>query len=69
MRDRIQEFRSCRSSVGEKIWREGKGTRLVSKAYGEESPDWKGSRPKVHSATPVLLNSCNSCNSLDYVRV
>jgi hypothetical protein len=42
--------------------REYKDSRLVSRAYSEELPDREGDGPEVHSATPELLNSCNSLN-------
>jgi hypothetical protein len=70
MRGRTQEFRSCRSSGGKKMRREDKDSRPIYRPYSEELlPDWDGDRPGIHSATPELLNSCNSCNSWDYVRI
>jgi hypothetical protein len=52
----LQEFRR------QKIGLEYEDLRFVSRAQGEELPDWE-----VHSATPELLNSCNPCSY--YVRV
>jgi hypothetical protein len=54
---------------------EDKDSRPVYRAYSDELPDREGDDgPKVHSATPELLNSLNYHKSLNfwtnvYVRV
>ncbi len=57
----LQEFRS------RKLWREdSKDSCLLSKASSNKLFDREDNGLGVHSATPELLNSCNSS---DYVRI
>jgi hypothetical protein len=63
MGSRIQELQEFSR---QKMRLEDKDSRPVSRAHSEELPDRRARMPEVHSATPELLNSCNS---LSYVRV
>jgi hypothetical protein len=56
-----QKYRSCRSSGGKTVPLERKDLRVIStakgKSFGYRQQAWD---PELHSATPELLNSCNS---------
>jgi hypothetical protein len=56
----VQELQELQEFSRQKLRREDKDPRPVSRAYSEELPDQDGDGTEVHSATPELLNYCNS---------
>jgi hypothetical protein len=62
----LQEFRTCRSSVGKVMPLGDKDSWLVSTAKGKSLSHRHGGGPELHSVTPELLNSCNSLKSSNF---
>jgi hypothetical protein len=58
----MMEGTEDRSSGGKRMRRQDKDPRPVYRTPGDKLPDREGASPEDHSATPELLNSCNSLN-------